>query len=293
MWVCCRTYYPPKSKKKRKRCDFSVSDFKGTFLDNVHIHTWKVLCFINKWCDKRFTHGNAVRDLSISPTTSVDWRSFCSEVCENWLHHQQPIGGPGQSVEIDETLITTRKYNVGRLPKQVWLFGGIERESKKRFVVPLLDPEGEHRDRATLLPLIKRFIRAGSVIISDSWGAYKTLGQEGYTHRIINHSENFVDPKDKSIHTQCVERLWRDIKEWVKRPGMRHQYLRQYLARYLFLTQCKGCEIHSFLVAAARLYPPGSHTINRGNNPAPAVPYPDSEEEGERDFDDPQPGPSH
>ena len=36
--------------------------------------------------------------------------------------------------------------------------------------------------------------------------------------------------------TENIERLWRDIKECPKRPGIRSQYLGQYLAQYLFVT---------------------------------------------------------
>ena len=52
--------------------------------------------------------------------TSVDWRSFCSEVAEQWFKNQESIGGSGLEVEIDETLISRRKYQGGRILKAVW-----------------------------------------------------------------------------------------------------------------------------------------------------------------------------
>ncbi|GFN85357.1 hypothetical protein PoB_001186300 [Plakobranchus ocellatus] len=57
-----------------------------------------------------------------------------------------------------------------------------------------------------------------------------------YTHSQINHSQNFVDPDNAAVHTQIIEHLWRDIKDHVKRPGIRSSYLYQYLARYLFIS---------------------------------------------------------
>ena len=33
--------------KKRRFCGFSVSDYKGSFLDHTYIEPWKVLLFIN------------------------------------------------------------------------------------------------------------------------------------------------------------------------------------------------------------------------------------------------------
>ena len=40
--------------------------------------------------------------LNISSRTSVDWRSFCSEVMDTWLNNQDTTGNEGVEVEIDE-----------------------------------------------------------------------------------------------------------------------------------------------------------------------------------------------
>ena len=59
-----------------------------------------------------------------------------------------------------------------------WVFGGIERGTTKSFMVVV-----EDRSAATLIPIIQRYIRPGSVIISDEWQAYSTLSSLGYTHQ--------------------------------------------------------------------------------------------------------------
>ena len=100
---------------------------------------------------------------------------------------------------------------------QFWLFGGIERVSKKKFVIALKTEDAE------------KFIWKGSIIVSDCWRACSSLSEYVYVHRTINHSEIFVDPEDREVHTQNIERLRWDIKEWTKLPGMRAQYLDQYL----------------------------------------------------------------
>ena len=71
--------------------------------------------------------------LNISSKTSVDWRSFCSEVCSDWFLNQEQIGGEGVEVEIDETQFVRRKYERVRLLKDIWLFGGIERVTLKKI----------------------------------------------------------------------------------------------------------------------------------------------------------------
>lgn len=235
-WYCGRWTKIAKTKKRRQ-CNFTTSDYKGTFLDGTHLKPSEIVCFVNHWLKKKWNHDTVLHCLNWAPSTSVDWRSFCSEVTEWWFDNQDSIGGEGIEVEIDETLFVKRKYNRGRMPRQLWAFGGIERVSKMCFIVPLVDKD---RSAGTLIPIIKQYIRPGSVIYSDSWHAYSKLCDEGYTHYMINHQEHFVDPKNPNIHTQNIERLWLDLKQWTKRPGLRSEYFKQY---FVLLVICSF--IHS------------------------------------------------
>ena len=49
----------------------------------------------------------------------------------------EPIGGPGVIVEIDETHFVKRRFNTDGVLSSVWLFGGIEWDSDRRFTIPL------------------------------------------------------------------------------------------------------------------------------------------------------------
>ena len=51
----------------------------------------------------------------------------------------------------------------------------------------------------------------------DGWKAYNTLEQEGYTHGVVNHSEEFDNIDDPEINTQEIERLWKSLKNEPKR----------------------------------------------------------------------------
>ena len=99
-----------------------------------------------------------------------------------------------------------RKYGVGRVvvKNNVWLFGGVERGNSSNCFLVALD--GQQRNAETLLPLIQNYIRPGTEIHSDSWGAYNYISRlpEGYIHQKVNHSENFIDPQS-GAHTQTVE----------------------------------------------------------------------------------------
>ena len=70
----------------------------------------------------------------------------------------------------------------------------------------------QRRDKATLLPIIKRECKAGSEIHSDEWPAYRCLTSEGFDYYTVNHQQNFVDPITAGAHTHSIERSWLDSK---------------------------------------------------------------------------------
>lgn len=246
--------------KRYKRCDFSHSHRKGTFLENTNVAPWKVILFANHFLSKQWDHSTIMDSLGFSSKTSVDWRSFCSEVTESAVGEFETIGGEGVIVEIDESHFGRRMYEQGRPNSDIWVFGGIERESKKCFFVALLDESeagSTRREAATLVPLIKKYVRPGSRIISDMWHAYLPLKDEGYDHKRVNHKESWHNCNDPNIHTQNIERVWKDLNEWIDRPGMQALYFKQYFSRYIFLRNCdKKKVLHEFFLAAANLYPP-------------------------------------
>ncbi|RWS18900.1 hypothetical protein B4U80_02071, partial [Leptotrombidium deliense] len=74
-------------------------------------------------------------EMRLSKVTVIDWLVFCREVCRNF-NNQNKIGGPGYEVEIDEHYVYTPMYWRGRKMKtQLWIVGGICRETSDIFMV--------------------------------------------------------------------------------------------------------------------------------------------------------------
>lgn len=218
--------------------DKSVSVFKNSFFGQ---HKWpyrKVLIltylFSHNITNYDFLiHETSLDGVKTSSETIADWLSYCREVCELWAenHNREMIGGEGKIVEIDETKIGRRKYNRGRLIEGCWILGMIEREGVKNFRLEICP--NNKRDAATLLPIIMKFVRPGTTIITDEWKSYHRLMQLSFNHQTVNHSLNFVDPMTLA-HTQNIESVWRSVKRTIHCGGNKRSNLHSHLCEYLW-----------------------------------------------------------
>ncbi|KAG0430645.1 hypothetical protein DMUE_5643, partial [Dictyocoela muelleri] len=83
----------------------------------------------------------------------------------------------------------------------------------KAFIIPVLN-----RNSDTMSRIIYENILPSSIIITDKWREYSSAIQEStvFEHRQINHSLNFVDLEDFSIHTQTIEGLSGLMKRFLR-----------------------------------------------------------------------------
>lgn len=136
----------------------------GTFFSKSHLSILDICGFVNLWISN-CTFTIIQMQLRMSNQTIVDWSSFCREVTyDAMVINKVMIGGFGHTVEIDESKFGKRKYNRGHRIEGQWVFGGYERETGNCFMVPI-----ENRSSATLLDIIKNWIKPGTTIISDCW----------------------------------------------------------------------------------------------------------------------------
>lgn len=176
---------------------------------------------------------------------------------------------------MDETLIARRRLpvNRGRRVQHIWLLGGRERGGRW-VVVPLLSSDGSvlPQGKESLIPIIQEYIRAGSIIYSGCWKVYKALQDKDFQHLMVNHSVNVVDPDNQNIYTQNTKKLWLDIKEFTRRPGVCIRHFIRHLRKYLFLKENEGTELHNFPIWTAKLYPP-HHNTRPARPQRPTVPH--------------------
>ena len=130
--------------------------------------------------------------------------------------------------------------NRGHFVEGQWVFGGVERDSGRCFIVAIPDRTSE-----TLLGLIETWIEPGTLIISDCWKAYDRLNERDFEHATVNHSLHFVDPETGAC-TNTIESYWRHFKASLP------EYNRQgdfggYIAMFMFRSICKIQGIDPFV----------------------------------------------
>lgn len=123
----------------------------------------------------------------------------------------------------------------GCVNSSVWLFGMKQRGANRFIILPL-----KNRKEETLIPIIKRHVKRGSTLYSDSFSVYVNNRQKvsklmphSFVHYFINHSIEFVSQVSNEIHTNSIESLWSQVKKELKRNKVTSKYMLT-VGRYYF-----------------------------------------------------------
>ena len=216
-------------------CKKQKSIRSGSFFQRSHLKLWEILKIIYLYSHDVSSQSFIYKEIGISSRTIVDWKSFVRDVYVNHLlEHSNKVGGDGKVVQIDESLICKRKYNVGRIlsNQDQWIVGGIDESGNVFMELTTI------RNEPTLTDIILRWVERGSIIWTDCWKGYRRLDHNGYLHMVVNHSENFVSMD--GVHTNRIEATWGACKR-------KHSHIRNkkpnlipgYLAEYIFKKKFK------------------------------------------------------
>ena len=145
------------------------------------------------------------------------------------------------SVEIDESRLIKAKIAYAphrrNFNTNIWIFGIKSRGSKKCIFFPI--PNKKFR---TVRRILLHFISPGTIIFSDSHSSYvnnrvfpKTskLLPLGYPHYFINHRVGFVSVNFNWVHTNGIESLWSQIKNFLRLIHVRTQYFAALARAYI------------------------------------------------------------
>ena len=133
-----------------------------------------------------------------------------------------------------------------------WVFGGCERlaiepgSTKNRYrnrAGRMVSCIVKARKESTLLPLIKKHVKPGSIIISDMWKGYKHIEDlHGcfFKHYTVNHSKEFKNPENGAC-TNTIEGAWRArLKSRIDTRNYHRFCLGEYLSRRQWVLENDG-----------------------------------------------------
>lgn len=239
----------------KTQCRTTVGLRNGTWLEGSRLSCDNVVLFIFSWTKEYTTSQFCADELNMSTHSMTDWKNYLREVCaDSLLRNPIKIGGPNMTVEIDESCFSRRKYNIGRVYPQQWVFGGICRENNQCFLYAVRD-----RTAATLLSVIRECINPGTTIMSDLWASYQGISNIrgfNFTHLTVNHSENFVNPVT-GAHTQKVESMWSSAKRRNRREcGTHRKMLDSYLCEFMWRKRHAGTDLFEQIIQDIKAFWP-------------------------------------
>lgn len=199
-WVC-------------SRCGSKKSLREGSFFSRSHLQIQQILVMVYIWCCDDSQHQMS-REAQVKDKNIIgEWCKFMRDECTAWLSYMYlGLGGTDENgeaivVEINEPKYYHRKHRRGHHGEGYWVFGGIERESGKCFLVELPNNKTE-----TLIACIIDHFLPGTYIVSGNWASHANI--ERIDQGIYQHT--VVDPNDSFTHIKNVENLWKQVERKLK-----------------------------------------------------------------------------
>ncbi|MGB7411573.1 MAG: IS1595 family transposase [Sphingopyxis granuli] len=208
-------------------CGHQVYPTAGTPFDRTRtsLRDWFFVMF--QFCTSR--NGVAAKEVErqLGVTYKTAWR-MCHEIRKYMalVDGNDPVGGSGEIVEIDETLIGGKAEGMGSGYK-----------ANKTCVVGMKERNGDiitrvvsSRTKYAMRAVIVQHVLPGATISTDEFGGYKDIALSGYRHITVNHSVGeYATDCGKGVN--AVEGFWSQLKRGIN--GTHIHVSRQHLSKYL------------------------------------------------------------
>jgi transposase-like protein len=228
--------------EKECRKDFTV--MTGTVMERSHakLTQWAAAFHMAASSKKGFSAHQLHRTLGCEYNTAwFLWHRVREAMRRGGL---EPMGGPGKTVEIDETYI-------GKLDGQVRQQhrnrkgGGGGASSYKNTILTLVERGGSARSfhvasttLADVMPVIRANVARETYMMTDEASWYRWLGKEFASHDRIEHSaDEYVRVEaDKIVTTNSVEGFYSIFKRGMRGTYQhcKEKHLHRYLAEFDF-----------------------------------------------------------
>jgi len=204
----------------------------GTIFDRTRtpLTTW----FEAAWHLTTAKNGMSAQTLSGTLGTSyrVAWAMLHRYRVAMVRAEREPLQG---DVEVDETLVGGVDHGGkrGRGAKKCVVVIAVEIKQHKGFgrVRMRYVPDASN---TSLLPFVREVVEPGSTVLTDGWGGYNRLPEQGYLHRATVVSTSW-DPADPSM--PGVHRIASLLKRWIlgtHQGSVDPVHLQSYLEEFTF-----------------------------------------------------------
>ena len=177
------------------------------------------------------------------------------------LSDQNPVGGPGIVVEVDETWLPNILANEPHNGSGAIVFGVASGDCVITKVIP-------DRRAETLVSLIRESVLPSSIVVTDAHRSYNSLSSLGYRHVVLNHKRG--EWARDGLSMAKVESYWNSLKYFLRSHNrtVKRETLPLYLAEHRFRHNLRrrGENVFDALIAKFPI-------IDRSQLPKGAAPY--------------------
>ena len=205
-------------------CAHNLYPTAGTPFDRTRtsLRDWFYVMFLFTTTRNGVAAKRVQREIGVTYKTA--WR-MCDQIRKYiaTLDSDDPMGGVGEIVQIDETFIGGK--------------GGTGSYGDKKIVMGMLENGGElvtrvveTRKKVHLIPHIQSFVLPGTEIHTDECSSYRALHTLGFKHKKVNHSiEEYVAADGTTVN--ALEGFWGMLKRGIY--GTRISVSAKHLPKYL------------------------------------------------------------
>ena len=208
-------------------CGHQVYPTAGTPFDRTRtsLRDWFYVMFLFTTTRNGVAAKRVERELGVTYKTA--WR-MCHMIREYMgsLDSDDPLGGPGSIVEIDETLIggSVRGKGNGYKGNKTCVVGMIERGGE------LVTRVAAGRTKVAMRGLIHAHVLPGTRVNTDEFGGYHGLDACGFDHYTVNHkAREYATSCGKGVNT--IEGFWAALKRGIN--GTHIHVSGKHLSKYL------------------------------------------------------------
>ena len=239
-----------------RRCQKRVTT--DSFFESFYLSLMQLVDCVY-WWSRQIKQADACVETWILRTSMIEWQRHIHNIsCRYLLDHRVQMGGPGRTVEVDESKFMHRKYHHGHFHEGHWVLRMAELDTNLCLMVAVPDLSA-----ATLLPIITRHVLPGTRILTDGWRAYHQLPGP---HNVVNHRLHFVDPSDPTLHTNTVEGSWTNCKaKFREMHGTNDELFDSHLQEFLwscFRTMYLGISCFGYVTSQRKKTLSVGHRLN-------------------------------